>query len=304
MSTRNSVAFRGFDADALQWLLPALGFAVLYAPVYFQLLTQTWRGDDTTYGYFIFAVALWLFWLHRADLTALKIREPQPIDRRAPVIGGFVLIGGLLLQILGRSQEVFALEVASQIPVATGALWCLFGSRSVRRLWFPLAYLIFLVPVPPLLLELATAPLKQLVSGTVASLLYHTGYPIARSGVVLQVGGYRLLVADACSGLNSIFSLFALGVVYLHLTRRRLWQQWLMLASIVPIACAANVVRVILLVLITYHFGNDAGQGFLHGAASIALLMSALVLFLLFDEMLLRISGRRAPPATAGGDSC
>ncbi|MET0377388.1 MAG: exosortase B [Spongiibacteraceae bacterium] len=305
MSTRNSVVFRGFNAGALPWLLPATGFAVLYAPAYFQLLTQTWRSDDTAYGYFIFAIALWLFWLHRADL---KTGDPQHsmaiTEVPAPVLGSIVLGGGLLLQIFGRSQEVFALEVASQIPVATGALLCLCGARTVRRLWFPLGYLIFLVPVPPLLLELATAPLKQLVSSTVASLLYHAGYPIARSGVVLQVGGYRLLVADACSGLNSIFSLFALGVVYLHLTRRRLWLQWLMLASIVPIACAANVVRVILLVLITYHFGNDAGQGFLHGAASIALLISALVLFLLLDETLLRITRRRTPPASAGGGSC
>lgn len=313
MSTRNAFASRGFDAGALHWLLPAAGFAVLYAPVYLQLLTQTWRDDDTTYGYFIFAITLWLFWLHRANPNT-HAHQPFVAERAASLLaqplqtknllGSIVLGIGLLLQIFGRSQDVFALEVASQIPVAAGALLCLYGVRTTRRFWLPLAYLIFLVPVPPLLLELATAPLKQLVSSTVASLLYHTGYPIARSGVVLQVGGYRLLVADACSGLNSIFSLFALGVVYLHLTRRRRWQQWLMLASIVPIACAANVVRVILLVLITYHFGNDAGQGFLHGAASIALLISALVLFLLLDEMLLRISRRRAPPARAGGDSC
>jgi len=275
------------------WLLPA-AFALLYAPVYAQLLTQTWRVDGNGYGYIVGAIALGLFWQHRAAFrTAFAGADAINPD---PAVGGLILSAGLLLQMFGRSQDVLALEVLSQVPVAAGALLCLYGRALVRQLAFPLAYLIFLVPVPPIVVELVTAPLKQLVSATVASLLYHTGYPVARSGVVLQAGGYRLLVADACSGLHSIFSLFALGLVYLHLTARSRAAYWLMLLSIVPIAIAANVVRVVLLVLITLHFGHDAGQGFLHGAASLALLVSALVLFLLLDEALLRATRRRARP--------
>src|SRR5690606_33566657 len=195
------------------WLLPA-AFALLYAPVYAQLLTQTWRVDGNGYGYIVGAIALGLFWQHRAAFRT-AFAGPDAINPD-PAVGGLILSAGLLLQMFGRSQDVLALEVLSQVPVAAGALLCLYGRALVRQLAFPLAYLIFLVPVPPIVVELVTAPLKQLVSATVASLLYHTGYPVARSGVVLQAGGYRLLVADACSGLHSIFSLFALGLVYLH----------------------------------------------------------------------------------------
>ena len=103
------------------------------------------------------------------------------------------------------------------------------------------------------------------------------------------IGRYELLVADACSGLNSMFSLAALGALFIHIMGRqsRLHTALLVLA-IVPIAFAANIVRVVSLVLITYHFGDAAGQGFLHGAAGIVLMLVALLAFFALDWCLAR----------------
>jgi exosortase len=152
------------------------------------------------------------------------------------------------------------------------------------------------VPLPGTLVDALTAPLKQRVSEIAEWLLYAGGYPVARTGVTLNVGQYQLLVADACSGLNSMFSLSALGLLYLHLVRHERWlHNGLILASILPIAFAANIVRVLLLVLVTYHFGDAAGKGFMHGTTGLLLVLVALIIILSLDGVLGRVfKGRRS----------
>src|SRR5207237_4153224 len=124
---------------------------------------------------------------------------------------------------------------------------------------FPVLYLVFMTPLPGSLVDALTGPLKQWISDIVESLLYGAGYPIARSGVILSIGQYQLLVADACSGLHSMFSLAALGTLFMYMMGRtsRLHNA-VMLASILPIAFAAKIVRVMLLVLVTYHLRDAA----------------------------------------------
>ena len=105
--------------------------------------------------------------------------------------------------------------------------------------------------------------------------------------MILQVGQYQLLVADACSGLSSIFSLTALGLFYLYLIKpRHAWRRWALLASVLPIAIVANAVRVMVLMLITYFMGDEAGQGFLHGFAGIMLLIIGLLFLFVLDWVL------------------
>jgi exosortase len=113
------------------------------------------------------------------------------------------------------------------------------------------------------------------------------GYPVGRSGVVMTVGPYQLLVADACAGLNSMFTLEALGMLYMNLMRYSSALRNIVLALLlVPTAFLANIIRVMILVLVTYHFGDAAGQGFVHGFAGMVLFMVALGLMVLLDKML------------------
>ncbi len=157
----------------------------------------------------------------------------------------------------------------------------------MRAAAFPILFIAFMLPLPGPFVDALTGPLKQSVSWIAESILYSIGYPIARSGVTLSIGQYQLLVADACSGLNSMFSLAALGVLYLHLVQHASrWRNALILLSIVPIAFVANVIRVMILVLVTYHFGDEAGQGAIHGAAGMVLFAIALVLFFGLDALL------------------
>jgi exosortase len=184
---------------------------------------------------------------------------------------------------------VSSVEFAAQVVVVAAAVRLLKGRHGLALLWFPVLYLAFAVPLPGTLVDALTEPLKHGVSLIVVEVLHALGYPIARSGVMITIGAYELLVADACSGLNSMFSLAALGALFIHLkTRSSRLHTALLVASIVPIAFAANIVRVIALVLITYHFGDAAGQGFLHGAAGIVLMLVALLAFFGLDALLAR----------------
>jgi exosortase B len=253
---------------------------VLYAPVYWSAAHGVWQTDENGHGPLILAVVVWLFWTLRQPI-AEAAWEP------APALGWPVFVFGLLVYALGRAFDISSLEFGSQPFVVAGALMLLRGLSALRVAWFAVAYLVFLVPLPATLVDAMTGPLKQWISSIVQSMLFAVGYPISNSGVILTIGQFQLMVADACSGLNSMFSLSALGTLFMYVMRRKsLLHNAIMLASILPIAFAANIVRVTLLVLLTYHFGDEAGQGFLHGAAGMALMVIALLIFFVLDAVI------------------
>jgi exosortase len=132
------------------------------------------------------------------------------------------------------------------------------------------------------------------VSVAVEEVLFRAGLPIARTGIVLTLGQYQLLMADACSGLHSMITLSALGLVFLHLMERTsVLHNVLLAAAILPVALAANVVRVLALALVTYHFGERAGQGLAHDLAGVLLFVVALAAMFAIDALLFRALGRR-----------
>jgi exosortase/archaeosortase family protein len=117
--------------------------------------------------------------------------------------------------------------------------------------------------------------------------LFWAQYPIARNGVILQIGQYQLLVADACAGLQTLLTLESLGLFYLNVVRHTsVFRNVALAILIIPISFTANVIRVVTLTLITYYYGDEAGQGFLHGFAGMVLFLSALILILGVDSLL------------------
>jgi exosortase len=153
---------------------------------------------------------------------------------------------------------------------------------------------LYLVIWPGWALDALTAPLKSLVSEVVSNALYGVGLPVAHAGAVITAGPYQLLVADACSGLNSLIALTAIGAVYLYAVRHKDWRiNAVVLASLVPIAVFANMLRVAALTLITYFFGYDAGQGFMHDGAGLLMFAVALGLTFVVDWIAAAAFGRR-----------
>ncbi len=262
--------------------LVAIGFAVMFAPVFFTLSNTVWSTDEQGHGPIILCVVLWLFW-QRRSLLAEATRQPIP--------GGFAawatLVFGLLVYFVGRLQNIVTFQMISLLVLLPGAFAVVFGWRVVRIVAFPIFFLIFAIPLPAQVVDTLTSPLKQAVSWVAEHILYSAGYPISRSGVILMVGPYQLLVADACAGLNSMFTLEALGLLYMNIIGRTSRLRNAMLAIlIIPMSFTANVIRVMVLVLVTYHFGDEAGQGFIHGAAGMLLFAVGLFLMMLIDSAL------------------
>jgi exosortase len=308
-----------FSGSAGPWLVALAGFLAMFAPSYWQAANGLWTTDEFGHAPIILAIAAWLFWQRRDALIeslgpvsprSLRSLPPEgaglpwdgPAAGPAPWIGGAMFAAGALLYLAGRALSIASAEFVAHWLVLGAALAWLGGTRALRAAWFPWLYLLFMVPLPATLVDAMTGPLKHAVSVLVVEGLHLVGYPIARSGVMITVGPYQLLVADACSGLNSMFSLAALGTLFIHVVaaRRKVAHVALLVASIVPIAFAANVVRVVVLVLVTYHFGDAAGQGFLHGAAGIVLMLVALAIFFGLDLLLAAVFGRRAVAAPSG----
>ena len=273
-----------------------LAILAVYGPTVWMLSGTAWQMEEQGHGPLVLAIAGWVVWQKRQAFVELAVRP-----------GGFLawalMACGLGAYVLGRSQGIPILDVGSVIPVLAGAIGVVWGWAHVRLLGFPLLYLFFMFPLPESFVDGMTVQLKAMVSHLAEVLLYAAGYPIARSGVTLSVGPYQLLVADACSGLRSMFSLGAMGLLYLYLVKHASWwRNGLLLASIVPIAFAANVVRVLILILVTYHYGDRAGQGFVHDFAGMVLFIVALLLLIAFDGLLGLFGRRRVSPAVQGGN--
>ena len=247
-----------------------------YIPTYITLAEGPWQTEQESHGPLIILAAAWVAWQSRDRLRNVTIAP-------APIVGWVVLVLGLALMVISRSQDILAIEVGSQIPVLAGAILLLFGWGALRVLAFPLAFLVFSVPPPGFIIDALTVPLKAQISNWVAEALYRAGYPIAQNGVMIMIGPYQLMVQDACAGLNSIFALSAIGILYVYLAGHSLARNLVLLAATLPIAVAANVVRVAALVLIAYYAGVGAIEGAYHELTGIALFAVALVLVMLLD---------------------
>jgi len=219
-------------------------------------------------------------WQSRERLGSAKISP-------APVLGWTSLLLGLALMFLARTQDVLTVEALSILPVIVGCVLISAGWPVLRVLAFPIGFLFFAVPMPDWVIDAATVPLKVFISDLVTRILYAAGYPIAQNGVMIMIGSYQLLVKDACSGMNSIFALSAIGVFYAYAFR---WNQKIrslfLLAAIIPITIVANFIRVLTLVLIAYYGGVDLLEGMVHDLTGIGLFIVAVVLLFLFDEFL------------------
>jgi exosortase B len=198
-----------------------------------------------------------------------------------------LMAAGVLLYVAGRALGIIYFELGSLIPVLSAVVLISRGSDMLRALRFPLLYMVFMIPIPGFVADPISQVLKTAVSISADNLLHLAGYPVARSGVILQIAQYQMLVADACAGMRTLFMLEALGILYLELVRHASWLRNVTLALlIIPISFAANVGRVLILCLLTYYFGDDVGQGFMHGFAGVALFVLGLAMMIATDSLL------------------
>jgi len=282
-----SVTQRLTAPRTVPWWICVLGLLALYVPTIVDLVRNVWSTEEQSQGPIVLAICVWLIWRAWNRIDDAATSSPRP------VLGWLLVAVAVLLYVFGRSQRILSAQTLSVIFLLPGLVLLLRGPRQLRAAAFALFFLIFLIPLPATLVDAITQPLKLAVSSVATTILFAVGYPIARTGVILQIGQYQLLVADACAGLHTLFSLEAMGLLYLNVVRHTSLLRNIALAIlIVPISFMANVIRVMVLALITYHFGDEAGQGFLHGFAGMVLFMTALIFIIATDSGLRWIAGR------------
>jgi exosortase len=244
------------------------------------LARNYWSTEQGAAGPIILMTGLWLLWHEAKGMTPVRDRAAAWIVPSAlPVIGLCTVTAAVTakqwLQLLGI--------YASLVVVLYGVV----GWRQLLRLRVPVLYLAFIIPPPENIAVPLTRALKELVAGASVDILAQFGIPAARDGVLLYVGQYELVVAAACSGMNSIFSLTAIGLFYVYLLHRAHTRYAALLALLmVPIALFANTMRVVTLLLITYLGGEAAGQGLLHEAAGLFIFLIALATLIGLDRAL------------------
>jgi len=269
----------------------ALALGVLGIPTLISLGKQTWSTEAGAHGPIVLATGLWLLWGKTDELR----RDSRP---GAPWLTAIFLAISLALYVFGRPYDFISLEVAGFYGVCLSMLHSYLGLPVMLRNWFPFLYLGFVIPPPGWAIDAITIQLKEFVSYAATHILTLFGVPITREGVTLQVAQYQLLVEDACSGMNSLVGLIAISLFYIYLVRKASWRYSVFLVSlVVPIAILANILRIMVLVLLTYFFGDGVAQGFLHNVAGLFLFSTALALVFAVDHLAAGVVERRKAPA-------
>jgi exosortase len=273
------------------WWPALLGFAALAVPTVQTLAGQAWVRESGAHGPIVLVTGLWLL---ARQLTAARGTAKQG----ALWLSALGLILGLAIYVFGRTFDFISLETLGLFGVGVAMLHSAFGVAALVRNWFPLFYLGFAIPPPGWLIDKITAPLKQFVSEAAMRSLYAVGLPVSREGVTIYVSKYQLLMEDACSGMNSLVGLTAISLLYIYLLRgSSVRYSLLMTAFVIPIAIFGNILRVMVLILLTYFFGDEVAQGFLHYTAGFLLFAIDLILVFAVDSVLVRIVPRAWRPA-------
>ena len=299
--TANARGFGRFLAD-FGWPFYALlaSFCILYAQLYWKLATGPWQTEQEGHGPFLLAGAIFIAYIEYSRHKQ-RFRNPNP-----QFIGGLVLaLVGAAFAVIGQSQDVTMIAAGSQVLLLAAIVIGFFGFYGLKTMCVPLLLVGAATPPPGYLVDAVTVPLKEHISDAVVWLLYHFGFDIAQNGVIIQAGPYELLVKDACAGMNSIFALSALSIIYVYIRFEiPMWQKITLVFASLPIAIIANFLRVLTLCVVTFEFGLQNEQG-LHDVTGLLLFVVAGSLLFATDIMLTLAQrgskamlgqGRKPPP--------
>jgi exosortase len=265
------------------WFL-IVAAAVFAVPGMNALMSTVWTTEQGAQGPIILATGTWLLLREAAPLLS---QQTATHARGKPALVLAWLILSFAAYLIAGIINIVWLQWASTYSALLAILYYEIGPARFARLWFPLVYLGFLIPPPYGVMLSLTRSLKLWVSSAAVDIMSLFGFQVGSTGTTLYIDQYELLVAAACSGMNSIVSLLAIGLFYIYLRHRSNWRYALALAMLViPIAIAANLIRVIMLLLITKYLGNDVAQGMLHEAAGLSMFVFALVLLIVVDGLL------------------
>jgi exosortase len=265
-------------------------FVLLYWGV-LQKLVHDWATDDNySHGFVVVPVALYFVWERRARLAALPVR-PSWIGLLIVAAGIGLLLAGLL------GAELFVSRV-SMLGVLVGTIIFVWGWQHLGALAFPCAFLLLMIPIPAIIFNQIAFPLQLLASRAGETILSAAGIPVLREGNVIILANTTLEVAEACSGIRSLVSLFTLGLVYGYLIDRRVGVRALLAIATIPVAIVTNALRVAGTGIAAHYYGARAAEGLIHETAGFLVFAAAFALFFVVAKLIgFVFPPKPAPPA-------
>jgi len=277
------------NAKTLTATLAVAGaFVLVFWQVWVRLIDAWIVDGNYSHGWLIIPISLYFVW-ERRDKLAAAPRQPS-------WLGLVLMAGGLLVLLAGLwGSELFLSRIA-MIPVIAGIVWFVFGWPHLRILWFPIAFLLLMIPIPAIIFNQIAFPLQMQASRFGEWAISAVGIPVLREGNVLVLANTSLEVAEACSGIRSLVSLITLGLVYGYFMDPRPWVRALIVASVIPVAIIANGARVAGTGMAAHWIGKEAAEGWVHELSGWLVFVVAFAMILALQKLIVRFAPKPAAP--------
>jgi exosortase len=259
-------------------VLVVVSFGLLYHDVISKLVHDWLNDDNYSHGILIFPIACYFAWERRKRFLAEVINPAKT--------GIWVVLGSIALLVAGILGSELFLTRISILGVISGSIIFLFSWKHFKIMFFPIAFLILMIPIPAIIFNQIAFPLQLLASKFGENALIACRIPVLREGNLIVLANTSLEVADACSGIRSLISLLTLGIVYGYFSDSRIWVRVLISLTTIPIAIIANGIRVAGTGIAAHFYGLEAAEGFLHSFSGWLVFIVAFIFIFLLHRLI------------------
>jgi len=254
---------------------------LIYLPAIIDLVADWYNDANYSHGFLVPVISFYLIWKDRRALLGIMSKPSAP--------GLIIVIIGMLLFILGNgASEYFTVRLSLVVTIFGLALYH-FGSEIIKKSWFAIAFLVFMIPIPYVIYFSATFPMQLLASKVTTVLLNIIGMPVVRQGNIIHLPEQALEVAEACSGMRSLVSLLALGAIYAYVSQKKMTAKIILFFSAVPIAVLGNIFRVFATSVIVYTTDLNITDEPFHSIMGASVFVVAFILLFIFGAILRRL---------------
>lgn len=256
--------------DFLQLIILIASFGALFYHTIVELVRDWFINPNYSHGFLIPVITGYMIWEKRKEIHSLPLNPSNT--------GLLVIVAGLLLHLLGSiGAEFFTMRIAV-IVIILGISLYLLGGKITKKLMIPIAYLIFMIPIPAIIWNKIAFPLQIFASKMAEMTIRAVGITVLREGNIIYLANTTLEVVDACSGLRSLTALLALSTAFAYLSSHSWFKKWVLLLSAIPIAILVNIIRLSVTAYLASRFGEKIAQGLMHEFSGLLIYILALIM--------------------------
>lgn len=256
----------------------------LYSSTLVNLVLQWGKDPNFSHGFFVIPFSLLVAWRDRRRYRAIACEFSS--------WGLLILILALCMLVAGSLGAEFFLSRFSLLILLAGLIVLCFGWNHLRAALFPLGFLVMMIPIPAIVFNPATLQLQLLASKVAAATLPVFGVPVFHEGNVINLPAMSLEVAQACSGVHSLFALITLAIIYGYLISSAMWIRVILVVAAVPIAIMANSLRIIGTGLVVHYWNPSRASGFFHEFSGGLIFLICLLMLVLLQQTVARRTWR------------